>query len=107
VTGGLSSIFRHPFVDRDVGFFHAVVRTAVNSDGRFAGRRFRRKDLAGSFKGARHLDAKVALQRRARPQRVVIQKDVVAVGWSLDFRLAPTTRHAEGDGGRAKLGSSN
>ena len=63
-----------------VRLVHAVVRAAVDRDGNFARRRFGRVYLAGSFKCARDLDSEVAQYRRARLTRVVIEKNVVAVG---------------------------
>jgi hypothetical protein len=63
-----------------VHFFHAVVRAAVDRDGSLARRRFSRVHLAGSFKCARDLDTEVPQYRRARLSRVVVEKNVVAVG---------------------------
>ena len=59
---------------------HAVVQAAVDRDGRLARRRFGRVHLAGSFKCARDLDTEVAQYRRARLSRMVVEKNVVAVG---------------------------
>ena len=69
-----------PVSDRVVRLVHAVVRAAVDRDGSLARRRFGRVHLAGSFKCARDLDTEVAQYRRARLSRVVVEKNVVAVG---------------------------
>jgi hypothetical protein len=63
-----------------VRFVHAVVRAAVDRDGSLARRCFGRVHLAGSFKCARDLDTEVAQYRRAWVSRVVVEKNVVAVG---------------------------
>lgn len=45
---------------------HAIVRAAVDGDGKLAPWRFGREHLARSFKCARDLDIEVAQYRRAR-----------------------------------------
>src|SRR5919201_1056018 len=79
VPGGLPPVRGHPGFDRDVRLIHAVVRPAVDGDGRFAAWRFGRVHVARSLKCARDLDAEVAQYRRARLLRVVVEEDVVAV----------------------------
>ena len=59
---------------------HAVVRAAVDRDGSLARRRFGRVHFAGSFECACDLDTEVAQYRRVRLSRVVVEKNVVAVG---------------------------
>ena len=59
---------------------HAMVRAEVDGDGGLAPRRFGGVHLARSFKCARDLDSEVAQYRRARLQRVVVEKNVVASG---------------------------
>src|SRR6185312_13305590 len=59
-------------------------------DGSLARWRFGRVHLIRSFKRARHLDAEVTQDRRARLHWVVIEKNVVAV--SPQSRLAANTR---------------
>jgi hypothetical protein len=59
---------------------HAIVRTAVDGDGGLARLRFGGVYLARSFKRARDLDTEVAQYRRARLCRVVVKKNVVAIG---------------------------
>src|SRR5579864_5908398 len=80
VPGGLPPIRRHPFTDRVVRLVHAIVRAAMDGDGSLAALRFGRIHLAGSFKCARDLDTEVAQYRRARLSRVMVEKNVVAVG---------------------------
>ena len=60
--------------------FHAAVRAAVDRDGSLTCRCFGRVHLAGSFKCARDLDTEVAPYWRARLSRVVVEKNVMAVG---------------------------
>ena len=78
VTSGLLPIRRHPFSDRVVRLVHAVVWAAVDGNGSLACGRFSRIHLARSFKCARDLDTEVALYRRVRLCRVVVEKNVVA-----------------------------
>src|SRR5262249_61227899 len=80
VARGLPGVRRHPFSDRVVRLVHVVVRAAVDRDGSLARRRFGRVPLACSFKCARDLDTEVAQHRGARLSRVVVEKNVVAVG---------------------------
>ena len=58
----------------------AIVRAAVDGNGSLAPLRVGRVHLARSIKGARDLDTEVAQYRRARLCRVVVEKNVVAIG---------------------------
>src|SRR5262249_21775793 len=78
VPGGLPPVRSHPFFDRVVCLVHAVVRPAVDGNGRFAPWRFGRVHLARSFKCARDLDAEVAQYRCTGLLRVVVDEDIVA-----------------------------
>jgi hypothetical protein len=80
VASGLPPIRLHPFSDRVVRLVHASVRAVVDGDGSISTLRFGRVHLAPSFKCARDLDSEVAQYRRARPCRVVVEKNVVAIG---------------------------
>ena len=69
----------HPFSDRVVRLVQAVVRAAVDGDGRFAARRFRRVHCGRGLKRARDFDTEVAQYRRTRLCRVMVEKNVVTI----------------------------
>src|SRR5215813_1491545 len=79
VPSGLPPIHLHPFSDLVVSLIHAVVRSAVDSDGSLAPWRFGRVHVARSGKCPRNLDTEVAQYRRTRLCRVVVEKNVVAI----------------------------
>ena len=79
VAGGFPPVCRHPFSDRVVRLIQILVWPAVDGNGNFALRRFGCVDLTLSFKCARDLDTEVAEYRRARPRRVMVDENVVAV----------------------------
>ncbi len=92
LASGLPALRRHPCSDRVVRLFHAIVRAAVDRDGSLARRHFGRVHLAGTFKA--RLDTEVAQYRRARLSRVVVQKNVVAVGPQAWLTLPKAGPHA-------------
>ena len=59
-------------------FVQFVVRASMNGHGSLALRRFGGVHLACSFKCARDPDPEVTQDRRSRPCRVVVEKNVVA-----------------------------
>src|SRR5262249_14774228 len=80
MPGGLPPIRRHPFPDGIVRLTDAMVRAAVDGHGSLARLRFGRVHLARCCECARDLDTEFAQHRRGRSCRVVIEKNVVAIG---------------------------